>query len=211
MGERAIKDHTIPTRWRSFLLGMRLWQLWDSDMPLAHWRHEVVTSLYPDGLGRQPIVSDTYTELCGMHNLWVLSPMMVGIPFECHISAHGSWVVNPWLANLLPTRLNGLHTPRKGDEQFYDEAGYYFGPTEIVAIATLLEYAVTTYRHEQMPVLLAGLGQYDDRETLIPAVFGVSAANFEADWRRYLAQNYSADSHAALWHIKCPTGQAWSS
>ncbi len=118
MGERAIKDHTIPTRWRSFLLGMRLWQLWDSDMPLAHWRHEVVTSLYPDGLGRQPIVSDTYTELCGMHNLWVLSPMMVGIPFECHISAHGSWVVNPWLANLLPRASTGCIHREKATNNF---------------------------------------------------------------------------------------------
>jgi hypothetical protein len=35
---------------------------------------------------------------------------------------------------------------------------------------------------ERLPVLVAGLGQYDSWATLIPAVYGVSPAEFEARW-----------------------------
>jgi hypothetical protein len=59
-----------------------------------------------------------------------------------------------------------------------------------VAIATLLEYMVATYGHEQLPVLLANLGRYQDWETLIPALFDVPARAFEAGWHSYLAQQY---------------------
>jgi hypothetical protein len=83
-----------------------------------------------------------------------------------------------------------LNTPLKGNEQFYDENNYFFDPTEVVTIATLLQYAVTTYGHEQLPVLMANMAQYDDWETLVPAVFDVSALDFEAGWRRYLAEQY---------------------
>jgi hypothetical protein len=50
---------------------------------------------------------------------------------------------------------------------------------------------VTTYGRERLPVLIAGLGQYDTWETLLLAVFGVSAAEFEAGWRTYLVNHYT--------------------
>jgi hypothetical protein len=61
---------------------------------------------------------------------------------------------------------------------------------------------VATYGYEQLPVLLDSLADHDDWETLIPAVFGVSAADFEANWLNYLAQHYFADSDAAIGHDK---------
>jgi hypothetical protein len=39
-------------------------------------------------------------------------------------------------------------------------------------------------------VLVAGLGQYESWDTLLSAVYGVSAAEFEADWQAYLATRY---------------------
>jgi hypothetical protein len=54
----------------------------------------------------------------------------------------------------------------------------------------LIDYAVTTYGREQLPMLVAGLGHYDRWETLIPAVYGVSAAEFEAGWQAYLLAHY---------------------
>jgi hypothetical protein len=56
-----------------------------------------------------------------------------------------------------------------------------------VALATLIEYAVATYGHERLPGLVAGLGQSESWGTLIPAVYGVSSAEFEAGWQAYLA------------------------
>jgi hypothetical protein len=59
-----------------------------------------------------------------------------------------------------------------------------------IAVATLIEYAVATYGRERLPALVASLSQHNNWETLIPAVYGVSAAEFEAGWQAYLATNY---------------------
>jgi hypothetical protein len=61
---------------------------------------------------------------------------------------------------------------------------------EAVMLATLIEYAAATYGRERLPVLVAGLVQYDNWETLLPAVFGVSPDEFEAGWQAYLATRY---------------------
>src|SRR5205823_6624277 len=47
-------------------------------------------------------------------------------------------------------------------------------PGQAVALATLVEYAVATYGRERLPALMAGLGQYESWDTLLPAVYGVS-------------------------------------
>jgi hypothetical protein len=61
---------------------------------------------------------------------------------------------------------------------------------QTLALATLIEYVVTTYGREQLPALLAALGQHESWETLIPAIYGVSAIEFEAGWQAYLAAHY---------------------
>lgn len=63
-------------------------------------------------------------------------------------------------------------------------------PGQTVAVATLIEYAVATYGRERLPAFVAGLGQYERWEMLIPAVYGVSAAEFEAGWQAYLTAQY---------------------
>jgi hypothetical protein len=71
-------------------------------------------------------------------------------------------------------------------------------PGRTVALATLIEYAVATYGRERLPALVAGLGQYDRWDTLLPAVFGVSAAEFEAGWQAYLTVYYGVPSPLTL-------------
>lgn len=63
-------------------------------------------------------------------------------------------------------------------------------PGHTVALATLIEYAVITYGRERLPMLVAGLSQHAGWETLVPAVFNVSAAEFEAGWQAHLATSY---------------------
>jgi hypothetical protein len=48
-----------------------------------------------------------------------------------------------------------------------------------VALATLIEYTAVTYGRERLPALVAGLGQYERWDALIPAVYGVSPGEFE--------------------------------
>ena len=56
----------------------------------------------------------------------------------------------------------------------------------------------TTYGQEQLPVLVAGLGHYESWATLIPAVYGVSATEFEAGWQAYLATQYGVSLETLL-------------
>jgi hypothetical protein len=59
-------------------------------------------------------------------------------------------------------------------------------PGEAVAMATVIDYIVTTDGPERLPTLIAALGQHDSWETLAPALFGRSSAEFEADWQKHL-------------------------
>lgn len=58
-------------------------------------------------------------------------------------------------------------------------------PTDDIA-TSLVEYAFSAYGRERLPVLIDGMGRYDTWEALIPAVFGVNAAEFETGWHAYL-------------------------
>lgn len=60
--------------------------------------------------------------------------------------------------------------------------------------ASLVAYAVSAYGRDRLPALLDGIQRYDSWETLIPAVFGVSAAEFEAGWETYLEASYGGQS-----------------
>jgi hypothetical protein len=66
-----------------------------------------------------------------------------------------------------------------------------------VALATLIEYAVATYGRERLPVLVAGLGQYENWDSLLSAVYGVSPAEFEAGWQAHLAARYGVSLSSA--------------
>lgn len=59
------------------------------------------------------------------------------------------------------------------------------------AMFTLVDYAMSTYGRDRLPVLLEGMRRYDSWETLIPAVFGVSAAEFEVGRQAYLVDHYA--------------------
>ena len=65
-----------------------------------------------------------------------------------------------------------------------------------IALATVIEYAAATYGPETIPRLLAAASEHTSWQTLIPAVFAMPAADFEAGWHRYLAQEY--DMHAEV-------------
>jgi hypothetical protein len=62
--------------------------------------------------------------------------------------------------------------------------------SEPVTMETVVEYIVATYGHDKLQQLIDAMGQYPTPETLIPALFGVSQADFEAGWQAYLAQHY---------------------
>jgi len=59
-----------------------------------------------------------------------------------------------------------------------------------VMVATILDYVAATYGEGKVPEFISALGQSSSLDTLIPALFGVSAANFEVGWQAYLVERY---------------------
>lgn len=174
--------------WQPMVLGLRLWQLWDFDLPLAAWQTRVVPWLYADSLrndAAQPLMLPAgYADLCATHALWLTSPLQIGIPLLCTELDKAAWYTAVWGERMPPTRLAQLMAPINLAVPHQPEP---YGQT--VALATLLNYAVVTYGSERLPALVASLGQYTNWETLLPAVYGVSAAEFEAGWRRSLTNS----------------------
>jgi hypothetical protein len=68
------------------------------------------------------------------------------------------------------------------------ELPYPPGQFETILTAALLDYIAATYGPEQIGVLWPFLRESKEWATLIPAVFGVSVAEFEAGWQAYLAE-----------------------
>ena len=191
---RAVQYYTVQQEWPPMLDGLRLWQLWNLDLPLSVWQDEVVSWIYSDVYAvnyGQPLPRPRhYEELCATHQMWMESPRQINIPLDCD-DTDGSdlWLTewSPALASMHPIRWG---MPFGGAEQLSTMYGMEH-PGKTVALATVFEYAVITYGQAQLPALIAGLGTYDGWETLLPAVLGVSAADFEAGWRGYLAQQYN--------------------
>jgi hypothetical protein len=194
MAERAGEEYSMPFHGRPLLGSISLWQLWELEMPLAQWRQEIVRWLYDDTTTndseKESVLPDHYDELCAMHSLWMLSPVLVGIPIECMTLDRGVWVATKWLHHVSTTHLERLQRPLDDYQYDFDGENYLSRSTSVVAVATLVEYAVTAYGHERLPALLAGAAQHESWETLIPAVYGVSPAEFEEGWQTYMAAEY---------------------
>lgn len=193
---QASEYYALGSTWQPLLQGIQLWQLWHLDLPLSVWREDVVRWIYIErpatALG-QPIPLPTrYPELCVAHQIWMSSPLEIAIPLVC---AQHEWeyaYFPLWRGHTPPTRLAQLAAlaPPKEISSLsgrWDRATY---PGQVVVLAVLIEYSVATYGREQLPTLLASLSQYNTWETLIPAVYGVSANEFEADWPTYIATHY---------------------
>lgn len=55
-----------------------------------------------------------------------------------------------------------------------------------------IAYIVSTYGRERLPSFINGLSRYTSWHQLIPNVFDVTLEEFEADWNRYMAEEYSS-------------------
>jgi hypothetical protein len=199
---QAGQHYSLPPRWQPLLDGVRLWQLWNTDLPLAVWRVPVVQWLYANapatGLDGSTRPLRWGFEFCRVHRLWMASPVEVEIeiPLACSGRDGPDWALPVFYRP--PWRLAQLVRPRSEWESFTLEASSRGGMDgqlydgEAVGLATVLEYAAATYGRTQVPVLLAHASTYDSLAALVPAVFGVSAEAFETGWHAYLAETYLA-------------------
>lgn len=193
---QASEQQAIRPAWQPLLNGLYLWQVWALDLPLAVWREVVVTWIYRDLPASRPgqaiILPERYAALCAAHTLWMPSPAQMNIPLLCAEPHREELILSPWGSYNPLIRLDQLAVPLRPGEYIEEpdsvhRIGY---PGQAVAMATLIEYAVVTYGRERLPTLVAGLRSHDRWATLIPAVYGVSAAEFEAGWQAYLVAHY---------------------
>jgi hypothetical protein len=62
--------------------------------------------------------------------------------------------------------------------------------TPSIGLAVMLEYATMREGAEKLPLLLAAFPAHEQWETLIPAVFGQSLAEFEKGRSIFLTEHY---------------------
>lgn len=194
---KAARHHAISPARSLLLRGLRLWQVWELGLPLSAWRDDITQWVYRDRPTHTPQLPGRYSELCAAHQLWLPSPMQIYIPLWCDDPAREAAHMTQWYSREPPIRLAQLALPDEllasaGGPDWADYAGQsialYSGQT--IALVTLIDYAVAAYGRERLPVLMASLGQHESWETLLPAVYGVSAADFEAGWQADLAARY---------------------
>lgn len=190
---QAREHYRLQSSRQALLGGLRLWQLWELDLPLSPWRQPIVGWLYGEltraDVGQRVVLPAPYAELCAAHTLWLPSPLLFGIPLACSEldQRAGYFAATDGRSRVLHLTHHSAPTAKAYAEpsiQGVDQRG------QIIALATLIEYAVTTYGRERLPVLVAALHQHQSWETLLPAVYGVSAAEFEGGWQEYLARHY---------------------
>jgi hypothetical protein len=59
-----------------------------------------------------------------------------------------------------------------------------------VTTETIIEYVVAAYGREKLPLFIEAMGNHTWAATLIPAVFDLSVAEFEAGWQAYMTEQY---------------------
>lgn len=193
---QASEQYAIRGSWQPMHNGLHLWQLWELDLPLSAWRDDVTKWLYQDapatGSAELVRLPARYQELCTIHNLWLRSPVEIGVPFWCHGVERKRSASLWWSQAAPPTRLAHLGVPVSANAHsaLAEVSALITYPGQTVVLASLIEYAVATYGRDTVPILVAGLGRYESWETLIPAVYGVLSADFEAGWQAHLTTHY---------------------
>jgi hypothetical protein len=176
-------------RWQSVIDALILWALWEDGGPLAAGQEDVVRWLYQNAraapVEAHQAVPEEYARLCRAYRVWRLEPWQTSIPLICQESDtnQGSPWVNPGLA----LRLGEVSTDFQIESA---PASLPNSVSSVVTLATMIDYMAATYGRERLPDLIAALGEHAGWQTLIAAVFDVSAAEFEAGWQRYLAERY---------------------
>jgi hypothetical protein len=186
---QAAQQYTPGLRWRPLLDGLHLWQLWTLALPAAAWQEPVASWAAgdPQRAGQYLVISPGFVhEICAMHAL--AQPVA---PVDQENRCTGAWRYR-YAPHLRLDQLAATAPPDSapGLQSVAGELGRAPHPAAIVVLGTVVEYAAATYGEATLPILLATLRDHERWETLVPAVFGVSVAEFEAGWRDYVIDHF---------------------
>lgn len=189
--QRAVNWATRPTpagvQWQPLADAIGLWQLWQLDLPLAGWQEPLVRRIYAGDQEVSVEVGDLATDLCAAHRVWLEEPATLRLPVACQPPVLlGRGPVPPVaLAELTPTPWE--LSARLG------VSGEGLHPGHGVALATFVDYLAATYGAERLPDLVAALEDHATWDSLMAAVYGVTAADIQSGWRGHLHGRYGVD------------------
>jgi hypothetical protein len=191
LSSKVTELYDLPHRWLPLRDGLRLWLLWDQELPLAIWHQPVVRWVFLQPMNAVAPEASSFSEfayaLCANHSLWMVSPIEAGIPLLClPPTKKGERILSWRLPSSLPPLTSDLSYSHDHDRA----ASSAESVTKIVALATVVEYAVTTFGSDRLPILLATLPAHESWETLIPAVYGISLEDFQNGWHTFLGEHY---------------------
>jgi len=194
---QVVRQHGVGAARYPLLDGLRLWQLWATDLPLARWRPALVQWIYvalptTATVDELPLPAD-YPAFCAAHTLWMAYPAQLHIPLLCTGMDESPRRLPYALVKLAPRSLPPLDSPIYPDEET-DGAGRTAParhPGYVIAVATVLDYVDKTYGRASVPHLVAGWGSAATWDDLTPALFGLPAAEFERGWQQFLTTQQS--------------------
>lgn len=180
------EHYQLQAAWHPLLHGLRLWAFWDLELPLATWRPAIVTWFYQElarSAGGQAVVLPArYAELCAAHRLWLPSPLQLGIPLACTALDQQAGYFAATSGRKLALHLTDLGaSPARADAKTSMQGIDPRGQT--VALATLIDYGVTAYGRERLPVLVAALPEHQPFPRL-SSLQTLALTHFRDDRRR---------------------------
>lgn len=180
----ALQDPPLRPGWQFTSSGLTALQVRRHSERLAAWHGDLARWLY--GIeGRTPPpdadqLAQELVELCRTHQVTAYPSFFAGITHTHLCTRPPIWDLKRLLRIPAPQRLDALHMPD------VDLTGAAPSWLQELAFGTLLDYVTATYGREGIAGLIEGFRQYDTWHALVPAVFGVSAAEFEQGWQAYL-------------------------
>lgn len=160
----------VQTRRHSSLLSA--WQT-----ALVRWLYSAETRTAKPDAER---LAQELAQLCTVHQIAAYRSVIAGaVPTDLCV-APPMWDLRYLASHSAPDRLDQLFMPD------LDLAVTEPSWIDLLAFETVLDYVVTTYGDDALPALVEGFRRYDTWTTLIPAVFAVSAEEFERGWQGYL-------------------------
>jgi hypothetical protein len=171
---------------------VQLWSLWDSGGVLAPWRRSLVRWQYRTASD----LPEGFQTFCQINSLFSLIAVDMGVLLVC--SQHDSRQGSPGraasrLSHLSPSIYWTAALPETPDNLPRGTRSGSADRGQTLAMATLFEYVVAGYGRQKLPDLLAALASLDSWDEIASGVFGVPAAEFEAGWHTYLAQEYGVN------------------
>ena len=184
--QRVSPDPAAAYTWQPMRSALEAWQVRQYSPPSAAWHRALIAWLYDAEVDSSPAQKPADPS------------RLNGICHEQHIVERMSFLARIQLTNIylcayvlkqayiaypgsIPLLLSQVPT---GSDLSTNQV---WGWEQSEVLATVVDYSMAVYGPERLPALLQAFHDTSTWRDLIPQVFGVSSAEFEAGWQEYLA------------------------